>query len=306
MKQFLRSRSLLLISILFTFALVQLGCGSHGGNTPASSNGGNSGGGSQASPATPFSLNLVNSDQALHAMGMKTSVFGALPAPDNVRVVIRTFGTVTEMGQTCSYDEFGEIIPGSCVDVPIQVQTETYRDIQDVPYSGASVTVGIPQGTGYTLDNITSKLTPSSTNDILRYGRLTGVTVAPGASATVTMTPLSGILNMTVADQVTSKGDFIVTLDNVTPVSQIYQMVMSFGTGTPSVVSNSTNTCTFTAPVSYTTGTVYLQGKFTLDPSLLNKDESPAHWSRLFPLAAYNEQVYSEMNPLIVVTLPGI
>ena len=311
MKQFLRNRSLLLISILFTFALVQLGCGSGGGKA-ASSNGGNTGGGgggSQPGPATSFTLKLIDSDQNLHAMGLKTSSFGTLPTPTDVRVVIRTFGTVTTHTLVCETDNFDNIIPSTCVDVPQTIFTETYRDIQDVPYS-TSVTVGIPAGTGYQLDVITSQIQSGTTtsHNILRYGNLTNVDIVTGqsTSATIIMTPLSGILNMTVADVVTSNQNFIVTLNDALPIEPVYNMIMSFGTYTPSVVTSATNTCTFTAPAAYTAGTVGLQGQFTLNRSFLKTGELPVQWTRLFPIATYNEQVYSTLNPLIAVTLPGI
>ena len=65
---------------------------------------------------------------------------------------------------------------------------------------------------------------------------------------------------MTVADVVTSKTIFVVTLNNVLPIEPSYKMTMSFGADAPSVISNSTNTCTFTAPVSYDSGNYFFAG----------------------------------------------
>ncbi len=82
-------------------------------------------------------------------------------------------------------------------------------------------------------------------------------------------------------------------------------MVMSFGTTTPQQVNTTNNTVTFTAPVSYATGSVTLQGTFTLNSSCLKKLEPGNQWTRLFPDATYGEQVYSNLDPLIVVTVPA-
>ena len=285
--------------------LLLYGCGSGGGTDSNTSS--DTGGGSQSGSATVFTLNLVDSDQNKNTI--RTSIMGNLPSATDVRVVIRSFATVTTDTLVCEFDENDAVIPGTCTIVPVASYTEVYKDIQDVAYS-SNIQVGIPAGTGYTLDVITSKLESgdTTTHNILKYGNLTNVDIVSGQtnSATIVMTPLSDILNMTVADVVTSKTKFTVTLNNVLPIATVYKMTMSFGADAPSVVSNSTNTCTFTAPVSYTSGTISLQGTFTLNQSFLGQSDQTTEWTRLFPLASYNEQVYSNLNPLIVVTLPGI
>jgi len=300
-------RQALVLSILLS-GLLLYGCSLEGGPT-ASSNGSNtssdtggSGGGSQSGPTTAFTLKLVDSDKSVS----RTSTFGSLPVASDVRVVIRSFATVTTSTQVCEYDEDFEFV---CITVTGPSYTEVYKDIQDVAYdSNGTVQVGIPAGTGYTLDVITSKLESgiATTHNILKYGNTTNVDVVAGQSnsATIVMRPLSDILNMTVADDVTSKTIFNVTLNNVLPIEPNYKMTMSFGTTTPSVVSNSTNTCTFTAPESYDAGTIYLQGTFTLNKSFLSQNETQSQWTRLFPNADYNEEVYSNLNPLIHVSIP--
>jgi hypothetical protein len=300
-----------LVLAMLLSGLLLYGCGL-GGGTTASSNGSNpssdtggSGGGSQSDSTTVFTLKLVDSDKS----ASRTSTFGSLPGATDVRVVIRSFATVTTSTQVCQYDDNDVVIPGSCATVDVASYTEVYKDIQDVAYS-STVQIGIPAGTGYTLDVITSKLESgtATTHNILKYGNLTNVDIVAGQtnSATIVMTPLSSILNMTVADVVTSKTKFVVTLNNVLPIEPRYNMTMSFGADAPSVISNSTNTCTFTAPVSYTAGTISLQGTFTLNKSFLGQSDQTAQWTRLFPIASYNEQVYSNLNPLIAVTIPGI
>lgn len=297
----------LLLAMLLS-GLLLYGCGSHRGtDSNTSSDTGGNGGGSQSGPITTFILKLVDSDQ--NQKNIRTSTFGALPTATDVRVVIRSFATVTTDTQVCPTDDNGNPTGGACTTVPIASFTEVYNDIQDVPYS-SSIQVGIPAGTGYILDVITSKLESgtTTTHNILKYGNLTNVDIVTGQtnSAQIVMTPLSSILNMTVADSVTSKTKFDVSVNNALPIAPNYKMTMSFGANAPSVVSTSTNTCTFTAPVSYTAGTISLQGTFTLNSSFLGKSDQTAEWTRLFPIASYNEQVYSSMNPLIVVTIPGI
>ena len=297
-------KALVLVLLLLSLGLFLYGCGSGGSSNPASTTGGGSPAGSQPTAANSFTLNLVDGTNAIAGL----SVAGTTPTATNVRVVIRQFGQVTTIYNVCQYDDNGDMIPGSCVATPVTTNTEIYRDIQDVPYpsTGSSVQVGIPAGT-YALDVITSKL-ESGNHSIVKYGQIPTLTVAPGGSASVTMKTVNDILQMTVSDLITSKATFNVTLNNAMPFSPNYQVTMSYNDGlttSPTVtVNSSTNSSTFTAPASFTAGTISLQGLFTLNSSCLNKNESPTTWSRLFPNAAYGEKVYSTLNPLIAVTVP--
>lgn len=288
-----------------SLGLFLYGCGSGGSNNPAASTN-PGGGGSQPNSANAFTLNLVDGVNSIAGV----TVAGTTPTATDVRVVIRQFGQVTTIYNVCQYDDNGDVIPSTCVATPVTTNNEIYRDIQDVPYpaSGSSVQVGIPAGT-FTLDVITSKL-ESGNHSIVKYGQIPTLTVAPGGSASVTMKTVNDVLQMTVSDLITSKATFNVTLNDVMPFSPNYQMTMIYYEAlstTPTVttvVNSSTNSSTFTAPISFTAGTISLQGQFTLNSSCLNKNESATTWTRLFPNAAYGEKVYSTLNPLIAVTVP--
>ena len=62
---------------------------------------------------TVFTLKLVDSDKS----ASRTSTFGSLPGATDVRVVIRSFATVTTSTQVCQYDDNDVVIPGSCATV---------------------------------------------------------------------------------------------------------------------------------------------------------------------------------------------
>ncbi len=290
-----------LVLTLLLSGLLFYGCGSKGG-TAASSNGSNS---SPTTGGAAFALNMVDSSNAQN-VASKITITGTPPAPSDVRVVIRSFATVTTTQVICQYDDQDNPIPGTCNAVDVGTYQEVYRDIQDVLYSGSTVTIGIPQGTGYTLDVITYRAEPSN-NSILKYGRITNLDIPNVTnSATVIMNAVADILQMTVSsDTVLPNQTFTVTVNNVMPFTPLYNMIMSFGTTTVQK-STAAKTTTFIAPVTYATGqTVALQGQFTLDRSCMKTGES-ASWKRLFPNPAYSEEVYSNLTPLVVVSLPGI
>ncbi len=295
-------KGLVLVLLLLSSSLFLYSCGSEGGNNPVSTT---PGGGSQPSSANAFTLNLVDGANSLVGF----TIAGTSQTATDVRVVIRQFAPVTTIIVSCQYDDNGDPLLDTCVNVPVTTNTEVYRDIQDVSYpTTGSVQVGIPAGT-YTLDVITSRL-ESGNHSILKYGQIVNLQVAPGGSASVTMKTVNDILQMTVADSITSKATFNVTLNNAMLFAPNYQMTMVYyealsttPTGT-TVVNSSTNSSTFTAPASFTAGTISLQGKFTLSSSCMYKTESPTTWTRLFPNAAYGEQVYSTLNPLIAVIVP--
>ncbi len=309
-------KALVLVLVLLVSGFVLYGCGSNGGAS-APSNGGNSGsnngGGAQLGPVTAFTLNMVDSNGAPNLVS-KVSVSpaaAAMPAPTDVRVVIRSFATVTTTHLVCPGNDFDN--EGYC-NVPLQPVdvgslTEVYRDIQDVRPSGSSVQIGIPSGTSFTLDVITSQATSTNQN-ILKYGQVTNLSVPnTGNTATVPMRTVGDILNMTVNDTITANQVFTVTLNNAMPFAPNYTMIMSFVTGTGTITSQVTtasNKTTFTAPATYDNGNVTMQGLFTLNPSCLKKGETNALWTRPFPYATYGEQVYGIMNPYISVTVPNL
>jgi hypothetical protein len=293
-------------SLILTVLLAGLlfyGCGSKGG-TAASSNGSES---SSTTGGAAFALNMVDSNNAQN-VASKITVTGTPPDPSNVRVVIRSFATVTTTQLICPNDNYNDSGDCNVAYVPTEVGSfqEVYRDIQDVLYSGSTVTIGIPQGNGYTLDVITYN-NETTNKSILKYGRITNVDIPNTTnSATVIMTAVADILQMTVAPDVIPNQTFTVTVNNVMPFALSYKMIMSFGTTTVQKIT-AAKTTTFTAPVTYDSGqTVALQGQFVLDRSCLKTGESSASWTRLFPNPAYSEDVYSNLTPLIVVSLPNI
>jgi hypothetical protein len=210
------------IAVLLVVLLVGLslyGCGSKDTTGTTSSSSGDNGstsnptGGTPSGPVTTFTLHLVDNAARFVTAGTGTSL-----TPTDVRVVIRSFATVTTDVTTCQWDENDQIIEGSCVTVPTPIYTENYKDIQDVSYSSGTVSVGIPAGSGYTLDVITSdSAAHSGTNSILKYGQATNVEVPGTGSATVLMNSVFNILNMTITDPALSKAKFVVTLNNALP-----------------------------------------------------------------------------------------
>jgi len=294
-----------LVLVLLLSDLLLYGCGSHGasnGNNPVST----TGGGSQPSSGG-FTLQLVDAVSSGVNSLTGVTVAGTPQVATDVRVVIRQFAPVTTTYYICDYDDNGVPIDGTCRNVDVTTSTLVYKDIQDMPYptTGSSVQVGIPAGT-YTLDVIVSKL-ESGNHSIVKYGQLVDVIVAPNASASIIMKTVNDIFHMTVADSVVSKGTFNVTLNDALPFAPGYKMTMSYDDKvnpvSSSVVSSSTNTCSFTAPTSFLAGTISLQGQFIINSSFLNRNDLQAQWTRLFPNAAYGEQVYSNLNPLIAVTV---
>jgi hypothetical protein len=132
------------IAVLLVVLLAGLslyGCGAKDTSSNDSSSTSNPGGGAQSGSNPTFTLNLV--DNAARFVSGGT---GATWTPTDVRVVIRSFATVTTDQTTCQYEDDGTIIPDSCVTIQVPIYTEVYKDIQDVPYV-LPITVGIPAGT---------------------------------------------------------------------------------------------------------------------------------------------------------------
>jgi len=286
----------LLLSGLFLY-----GCGMGGGGTTASSSGTTAGGSqsgpnAQSGPAQVFTLNLVDG-----AKVAARTIAGASQTATNVRVVIRQYAKVPT--PVPNFDENGDFDGTTTI---VDIPKEVYKDIQDVAYSTTgSVVVGIPAGTGYTIDVITSIL-EGSNYSIIKYGQGTDIQVNAGGSASITINDLNTILAFTFDDPVVSKGKLDVTLNNALPLEPRYRMVMHFG-NISTVATQMTTKCTFTAPTVYaadTNKTVELKGQFTLNKSFLKQGESQAKWTRTFPNAAYQELGTIQVSPLLDVTVP--
>lgn len=291
------------LALLLLFGLLFYGCGSRHGES--SSNGGTTpGGGSPSGPGT-FTLYMVDAD-SLNKVARYT-VPGTIQTPTDVRAVIRSFATTTVTQIVCDIDVFGDPIPGTCVNVDVPTFTEVYRDIQDMPYSGPTATIGVPALSGVQIEIITSvTTTPPLNHSIVKYGKVSGLNITSGGGATIIMNTVNSVLNMTVQNDTISNQQFDVTLNDVLPFSPSYSMTMKFGTNTPVKVFSTGNMVTFTAPVSFSTGSITLQGTFTLDSSLRKLGEPEAQWTRIYPNTAYGEFVYSNLDPLFVITVPTI
>ncbi len=306
-----------LILTMLLSGLLFYGCGSKGGSAASNSgsSGSPSGGGSQSGPGAVFTLYLVDSVPSIKS---GITVTGTPPSPNSVRVAIASYSTSTVAVNTCYYDDNGSVVTDdpsnpypACLTTPTQVQTQTYKDIQDVNYNNSgSVNLLIPVGTNYTLDVITN-VTSTTGHFIVGYGEVTGVNVTSsggGNGATVTMHPVWQILQMTVADNVISKTKFNVTVNNALPFEPSYTMTMNYNDGVNSAVTTSirtsSNTCVFTAPTSTVANTtISLQGTFNLNRSFLSTGEASTLWTRNFP-GGYGESVSSDLSQLIVVTVP--
>jgi hypothetical protein len=304
------------LSLVLLFAgLLLYGCGSSG-DANTSSNG-STGGGSPSGSVGGFTLKLVDSDNSINPAAGITTIAGIFSAgnasfpssPTDVRVVIRKYDTVASTITVCQYDDNGDIVPGTCVLQPTTINMLVYNDIQDVKYTGGgSVSVGIPQGTGYTIDVITS-LSSSGTHTILKYGQASNVTVdSSHTSASITMMRVGDILNMTVPDSVISRGQYNVTLNNTLPFAPSYTMNAIFSNGTDtastSTVTTSSQTCSFTAPTAYSPGNINFQGVFNINKAFLLPGEVAAPWQRIFPITDFGEQSYSTLVTLVPITVP--
>jgi len=272
------------------------------------------GGGSQPGSVGTFTLNLVDSgNNSNAAAGMAiTGIFVAgttIPDPTDVRVVIRKYDLVTSTALICQYDENGDLIPDSCVPQTVTNNVEIYKDIQDVKYTGGgSVAVGLPQGTDYVIDVITS-LASSGTHTILKYGQATNVIVdSTHTSATITMNRVGDVLNMTVPDSVISRGKYNVTINSGLPFASVYTINAIFSNGSDtastSSITTSAKTCPFTAPTAYSPGNINFQGVFNINSAFLLQNEVPTPWKRTFPISAYGEQSYSTLVTLVSVSVP--
>lgn len=308
-------KALMLVLLLLLSGLFLYACS--GGGTTSSSNGSNSpnsGGGSQSGPLSAFTLNLVDSGNNINAAaGMAITGIVSLGTPStatDVRVVIRKYDTVTGTTLVCQYDpDTGDLIPDSCVPQTVTNTVEVYKDIQDVKYTGGgSVSAGLPQGTGYTIDVITS-LASSGTHTILKYGQATNVIVDPShTSATITMQRVGDVINMTVPDSVISRGKYNVTLNSTLPFAPVYTINAIFSNGidtaSTSTVTTSAQTCSFIAPTAYNPGKIDFHVMFDINKAFLLPNEVPASWKRSFPISVFGEESYSTLVTLISVSVP--
>jgi hypothetical protein len=241
--------------------------------------------------------------------------------PSEVRVVIRRYDTVPTTVLEClsGYDGEGNCLDSSPTYTTHYSYTQVWKDIQDVTYAGSgSIQVGIPAGAGYTLDVITGVVTaPSGSFDILSYGTNSNITISGNGSTTIGMNKIANLLNMQVADQAVTLGQFVVTLNNVLPFNSSYKLTMNYNgivdvitgiTHTVETITPSSTGATINLPASYSTGTagnlhIDVSANLTLNNAFVKTGEAPTKWKRTFPDSAYGESAYSIFIPYSSVTV---
>jgi hypothetical protein len=200
---------------------------------------------------------------------------------------------------------------------PVYTYTEVWKDIQDKPYSSGTFTVGIPAGTGYTLDVITGAATAGS-YDILSYGTYSNITVSGNGSATIGMQKIANLLNMQVTDPAVTLGKFVVTLNNKVPFNSSYQLALNYNgiteinsgpTHTIETITTSSNITTIKSlPASFSTGTagnlhIDVSAQLTINSAFVPAGEAPTKWKRKFPDSTYGESAFGIFIPYSTVTV---
>jgi hypothetical protein len=307
------------ILVVLLAGLSLYGCGIKDKTTSSSSsdNGStsNPNGGTPSGAVIAFTINLA--DQAALATRMVNTGNGGTPS--EVRVVIRRYEDVVTHPQVCShytgeYDADGFPICDLFTTVTATTYTQVWKDIQDVPYA-SSIQVGIPVGTGYTLDVITGAGTvPSGPFDILSYGTNSNISIVANGSANIGMQKIANILNMQVTDPAVTLGKFVVTLNNLLPFNPSYQLTMNYNsivdyntgiTHTVETITTSSTGTTINLPASYTAGKqIDVSAQFTLNSVFMKTGEAPTKWKRTFPDSVYGESAFGIFTPYSTVTVP--
>jgi hypothetical protein len=319
------------IAVLLVVLLTGLslyGCGVKGTTGTTSSSSGNNGstsnptGGTPSGPVTAFTINLV--DQAALATRMVNTGNGGTPS--EARVVIRRYDNVVTHPLVCivfsttNFDPDGFPLCDLETAVTVTTFTQVWKDIQDVAYTGSGpIQVGIPVGTGYTIDVITGAGTvPSGPFDILSYGTNSNLTISGNGSTTIGMQKIANLLNMQVTDPAVTLGQFVVTLNNQLPFNSSYQLALNYNgiteinsgpTHTIETITTSSNITTINSlPASYSTGIagnlhIDVSAQFTLNSAFMKTGEAPTQWKRTFPDSAYGESAFGIFTPYSTVTV---
>jgi hypothetical protein len=310
--------AVLLVVLVTGFSLYGCGAGAKGTTSSSSSNNGSTSNptGTPSGPVTAFTINLV--DQAALATRMVNTGNGGTPS--EVRVVIRRYQDVVTSTQICSvysgeYDSDGFPICSVYTQGTVTTYTQVWKDIQDVTYAGSGpIQVGIPVGTGYTLDVITGVVTsPSGSYDILSYGTNSNITISGNGSTTIGMQKIANLLNMQVTDPAVTLGQFVVTLNNILPFNSSYQLTMNYNgivdiktgiTHTVETTTTSSTGMTINLPASYTANKqIDVSAQFTLNNAFMKTGEAPTKWKRTFPDSAYGESALGIFTPYSTVTV---
>ncbi|GFO70569.1 hypothetical protein GMLC_41480 [Geomonas limicola] len=194
-----------------------------------------------------------------------------------------------------------------------------YKKVIDQDYAGGTMTIYLPVNDGYTLDFITSAYdSVTQKNSLLTLGSITGVNVTPtGGNATVTMNGFANLVSYnpvaltntkTDLTQITSEEQYSLTVTANGQLKNSFTVGQSL-TNTPIaaaslVRANSGIPVSFTAPTSHVPGSLFFQGVFTLDDTMLKAGESATNWTRVYPNPAYGESVSTDLLYLVGMTFP--
>lgn len=297
---------------LFFSALFLFGCGAGGGTTTGGGSGVNTGG-NNAAPLAGFTLKIV--EPAAKMAALSTVDPGTtVPVANTIRVIARQIGTVNVPvtvydGAT---DSFIPVDPPQFITVP---GAEIYKKVIDVSYTpGTPVTVNLPVGDGYTIDVLTSVVDSSGKHTMLKFGTLTPVNIGNTSnSATITIYAFSDPLHPLVdiqasPDPITSEENYALTVSATKPLRSAYKVRqdlsnIAFANYSSKRSGTLGSVMVFTAPTSFVDGSLYFQGLFTIDDSMLTTGESAANWTRVYPNPNYGESVSISLKKVMATSI---
>ena len=288
-------------------ALMLFGCGGGGENSPSTTS-------STPSPAgtsTSFTLTIVDgTSTAARAaqIAMPRILATTLPStPNYARVIFRNISSVTS--QFPVYDDNGNFTGEYST---ITQLTEIYKRVVDAPYANPlTVTVPPSPARGYIIDVLTYNDDGSQNYFMLKYGRSNPIVVdATHMTGSVTINPIAPTLT-TSANPVYSDSTYTLTVNGGLPLRSYYKIRQDLVDASFTPYTNYSShlplgtlgvTRTFTSPVTYSNGTLYLPAQFYIDSSMLAgaggaKNENYTHWTTILPLSV-------GITGLISVSLP--
>lgn len=296
---------------LYLSVLFLLGCGA-GGETGGSTNGISTGGGNTV-PLSGFTLKIVEPVSKIIA---KSAVDPgtAVPLANSVRIIARQIGTLTV--PVTEYD--GATDTNIPVDPPRFITVagaETYKKVIDMPYTaGSPVTVNLPVGEGYTIDVLTSVVDAAGKHIMMKFGTVTAVNIGDTAgSASIAVYAFSDPLHPLVdiqasPDPITSEENYALTVTATKPLRTDYKIRqdltnMAFANYSSKRSGTSGSALSFKAPTSFVDGSLFFQGFFTIDDSMLTTGESASKWTRVYPDPHYGESVSISMKKVMPTSI---
>lgn len=281
--------------------LILFGCGTGGGTGSGNSVVNTSSNNSTAGSLKSFTLKVIENASNTTAKSVVDPGTG-VPSANSIRIIARQIGTLT-IPVTVYDGATDSNIPTNPPTFTTVPGAEIYKKVIDLPYTpGNPVAVNLPVGNDYTIDVLTSVVDNSGKHTILKYGTLTPVNIGDTSnSATVTIYAFSDPVHPLVdiqasPDPITSEDNYKLTVAATKPLRSNYKIRqdlsnIAFANYSSKKSSTSGAPISFTAPTSYVDGSLYFQGFFTIDDSMLTTGELPSNWTRVYPNPNYGESV---------------